>query len=147
MEQPVTFFPDGSGAISRVSVTGTGNVAGLSRVLGQQAVINETHTFSARLLNDARLGYTRRSPTTSPGATLNGTASVCAGYPRHSHQRSAFADALPLFTITGFEQQLGSSASVFSQYQTGVWEVVDYCSPRPLAATPSSSAQTCVGTS
>ena len=59
VEQPVTPLPDGSGLISG-SVLGTGGVAGLSNVLGQQAVFNETHTFSAHLLNDFRLGYTRR---------------------------------------------------------------------------------------
>ena len=51
VEQPVTPLPDGSGAITG-SVIGTGGVAGLSNVLGQQAVFNETHTFSPQLLND-----------------------------------------------------------------------------------------------
>ncbi len=121
VEQPVSPFPEGSGAITG-SVTGTGNVAGLSHVLGQQAVLGETHTFGARMLNDARLGYTRRSNNIQ-GATLPGPASAALGIPGIP-TNAAFSDALPLFTITG-EQQLGSSASVFSQYQTGVWEVVD----------------------
>ena len=47
VEQPVTPLPDGSGAITG-AVIGTGGVAGLSSVLGQQAVFNETHTFSPR---------------------------------------------------------------------------------------------------
>lgn len=121
VEQPVTPFPDGSGAIPG-SVTGTGNVSGLSHVLGQQAVFNETHTFGMRLLNDARAGYTRRSNNIA-GATLSGPASSALGIPGIP-VGSAFANALPLFTFTGFGQ-IGSSASVFSQYQTGVWEVVD----------------------
>ncbi len=37
---------------------------------------------------------------------------------------AAFNNALPLFTFTGF-QQLGPSASTFSQYQTSVWQLVD----------------------
>jgi len=121
VENPVTPFPDGSGVIPG-SVTGTGNVSGLSRVLGQQAVLNETHTFGPRLLNDARLGYTRRSNNIL-GASLPGPASAALGIPGIP-TGSAFANALPLFTLTGF-QQLGSSASVFSRYQTGVWELVD----------------------
>ena len=48
---------------------------GLSNVLGQQAVANKTHVFSARLLNDLRLGYTRRGNTIE-GATLSDTASA-----------------------------------------------------------------------
>ena len=121
VENPVSPFPEGSGAISG-SVTGTGNVSGLSHVLGQQAVLNEIHTFGMHLLNDARVGYTRRS-NNIVGASLPGPASTELGIPGIPSD-AAFANALPLFTITGF-QQLGSSASVFSHYQTGVWEVVD----------------------
>jgi hypothetical protein len=68
VEQPVTPLPDGSGALSG-SVLGTGGVPGLSHVLGQQAVFNETHTFSPHLLNDFRLGYTRRGNTSPERAS------------------------------------------------------------------------------
>ncbi len=121
VEQPVTPLPDGSGLITG-SVIGTGGVAGLSNVLGQQAVFNETHTFSARLLNDLRLGYTRRGNTIL-GTTLGNTASTALGIPGIP-TNAAFNNALPLFTFTGF-QQLGPSASTFSQYQTAVWQLVD----------------------
>jgi len=121
VEQPVTPLPDGSGAITG-SVLGTGNVAGLSNVLGQQAVFNETHTFSPRLLNNLRLGYTRRANTIL-GTTVDGTASEVLGIPGIP-TNAAFNNALPLFTFTGF-QQIGSSASTFSVYQTGVWQLVD----------------------
>ncbi len=121
VEQPVTFFPDGSGATA-ASPTGTGNVAGLSHVLAQQAVFNHTHTFGPRLLNDLRLGYTRRGNNIL-GARLSGPATSALGLPGIP-SGSAFADALPLFTVTGFGQ-IGSSGSVFSQYQTGVWQLVD----------------------
>ena len=121
VEQPVTPLPDGSGAITG-AVIGTGGVAGLSSVLGQQAVFNETHTFSPRLLNDFRLGYTRRGNTIT-GATLGDTASSALGIPGIP-TNAAFNNALPLFTFTGF-QQLGPSPSTFSQYQTSVWEAVD----------------------
>jgi hypothetical protein len=121
VEQPVTPLPDGSGAITG-SVLGTGGVVGLSNVLGQQAVLDETHTFSAHLVNDFRLGYTRRG-NHIVGTTLGSTASAALGIPGIP-TNAAFNDALPLFTFAGF-QQLGPSASTFSQYQTAVWQAVE----------------------
>jgi hypothetical protein len=121
VEQPVTPLPDGSGLISG-SVLGTGGVAGLSNVTGQQAVFNETHTFSPSLLNDLRAGYTRRGNSIA-GTNLTNTASTALGIPGIP-TNAAFNNALPLFTFTGF-QQLGPSASTFSQYQTAVWQLVD----------------------
>jgi hypothetical protein len=120
VEQPVTPLPDGSGAVVG-SVIGTGAVVGLSHVLGQQAVFNETHVFSPRLLNDFRLGYTRRS-NGIVGPTLAETASAALGIPGIP-TNAAFNNALPLFTFTGF-QQLGPSAGTFSNYQTGVWQAL-----------------------
>ena len=121
VENPVTPLPDGSGVISG-SVLGSGNVAGLSNVLGQQAVFNETHTFSNAIVNDLRIGYTRRGNTIA-GASLGNTASAALGIPGIP-TNAAFNNALPLFTFTGF-QQLGSSASTFSQFQTAVWQLTD----------------------
>ncbi|RSL18170.1 carboxypeptidase family protein [Edaphobacter aggregans] len=121
VEEPVTPLPDGSGAITG-SVLGTGGVVGLSNVLGQQAVMNETHIFSPHLLNDFRLGYTRRG-NTIVGTSLGNTASAALGIPGIP-TNAAFNDALPLFTFTGF-QQLGPSASTFSQFQTAVWQTVN----------------------
>jgi hypothetical protein len=121
VESPVTPLSDGSGAITG-SVLGTGGVVGLSNVLGQQAVANETHVFSAHLPNDLRLGYTRRGNTIN-GTGLGNTASSALGIPGIP-TNAAFNNALPLFTFTGF-QQLGPSASTFSQYQTAVWQIVD----------------------
>ena len=121
VEQPVTPLPEGSGAISG-AVIGTGGVAGLSNVLGQQAVVNETHVFKPHLLTDLRVGYTRRGNTIE-GTKLDGTASAALGIPGIP-TNAAFSDALPLFTFSGY-QQLGPSASTFSQYQTAVWQTVD----------------------
>jgi Carboxypeptidase regulatory-like domain len=121
VEQPVTPLPDGSGAVTG-SVIGTGAVVGLSNVLGQQAVFDETHTFSPHLLNDFHLGYTRRGNTIA-GPLLSDTASSALGIPGIP-TNAAFNNALPLFTFTGF-QQLGPSASTFSKYQTGVWQAED----------------------
>jgi hypothetical protein len=121
VEQPVTPFPDGGGIISG-SVLGSGNVAGLSSILGQQAVFNETHTFTVSIVNDLRFGYTRRGNTIG-GASLSGSASTALGIPGIPNN-AAFNNALPRFTFTGF-QQLGSSPSTFSQYQTAVWQLTD----------------------
>jgi Carboxypeptidase regulatory-like domain/TonB dependent receptor len=121
VEQPVTPFPDGSGAITG-SVIGTGGVAGLSNILGQQALFSETHTFTERLLNDLRLGYTRRGNSIA-GTTLAGTASGVLGIPGIP-TNAAFNNVLPLFTFTGF-QQLGASPSTSSQFQTSVWQLTD----------------------
>lgn len=122
VELPVTPFPDGSGAITG-SVLNTGNVAGLSNVLGQQAVFNETHTFSAYLVNNFRAGYTRRGNSIG-GPSLGDTASAALGIPGIP-TNAAFNNALPLFTFNNVYQQIGPSASTFAQYQTGVWQMVD----------------------
>ena len=119
VELPVTPLPEGSGAITG-AVIGTGGVSGLSNVLGQQAVANETHIFTPHLLADLRVGYTRRGNTIN-GTTLGDTASLgIPGIPTNA----AFNNALPLFTFSGF-QQLGPSGSTFSLYQTAVWQTVD----------------------
>jgi hypothetical protein len=121
VEQPITFLPEGSGP-PVTGILGTNGVAGLSNVLGQQAVLNETHTFSARLLNNLAVGYTRRGNTIA-GPTLGTTASSALGIPGIP-TNAAFNNALPLFTLTGI-QQLGPSASTFAQFQTAVWQMVD----------------------
>ncbi len=118
VEQPVTPLPDGSGLVTG-SVIGTGGVVGLSHVLGQQAVFDEVHTLRPTLVNDVHVGYTRRSNNIL-GPALGSTASSALGIPGIP-TNAAFNNALPLFTFTGF-QQLGPSASTFSQYQTGVWQ-------------------------
>lgn len=121
VEQPVTPLPDGGGLITG-SALGTGAVPGLSNVLGQQAVLNETHIFSPRLVNNATGGYTRRSNNIA-GPILDNTASTSLGIPGIP-TNAAFNNALPLFTLTGF-QQLGPSASTFASFQTAVWQLVD----------------------
>ncbi len=122
VELPVTPFPDGSGAIPSPQPVGTGGVTGLSHVLGQQAVFDEVHTFSAKVLNDLHVGYTRRGNSIQ-GPTLGTTVSTALGIPGIP-TNAAFNNALPLFTFTGF-QQLGPTASTFSQYQTAVWQLED----------------------
>lgn len=121
VEQPATPLPDGSGAITG-SVLGAGNVSGLTHITGQQIVLNETHTFSPSVVNDLRIGYTRRG-NTQAGTTLATTASNALGIP-NIPTNAAFNNALPLFTFTGFAQA-GQTASTFSRYQTAVGELND----------------------
>ncbi len=122
VEQPVYPLPTLGGAISGTTV-GTGNVSGLSNVLGQQVVLNETHTLGVRSLNDLRAGYTRRSNVIG-GPMLGGASGATLGIPGIP-SNGAFANALPLFTFSNGDQQIGPSAGTNSNYQTGVWELVD----------------------
>ena len=121
VEQPATFLPLASGAITG-TILGTGNVTGLSNVLGQQVVANETHTFGGRTLNDFRAGYTRRSNNIA-GVELSDSASSALGIPGIP-TNAAFNNAMPVFTLTGM-QQLGQSAGTFSNYVTAVTQLVD----------------------
>ncbi len=121
VDQPATPFPDGSGAISG-NVLGTNNVTGLANVLGQQVVANETHIFGGRIVNDLRMGYTRRSNDLA-GIALDGTPSSVLGIPGIP-TNAAFNNALPLFTVSGF-QQIGKSSGTFSNYETAVTQLVD----------------------
>jgi hypothetical protein len=121
VEQPVFPLPDGSGTITG-TILSTGNVIGLSRTLGQQYVANETHSFNARTVNEARFGYTRRALSRG-GALLPGTASATLGIPGIP-TNAAFNNALPVFTIAGITQ-LGASPSAFSNFSTNVTQVFD----------------------
>ena len=53
---PVTALPDGSGAAAAGSLA-----TGPQQTLGQSFASNYLHTFSSNLLNEVRVGYTRRS--------------------------------------------------------------------------------------
>ena len=124
VDAPATPLPDGSGAIS-ATVLGTNNVAGLSNVLGQQVVANETHIFGAKIVNDLRAGYTRRS-NNIVGSVLTGSPSDTLGIPGIP-TNGAFNNAIPLITLTGI-QQIGQSAGTFSNYETAVTQLVDIIS-------------------
>ena len=123
VESPAAYLPNGGGLISSSSaVVGTNNVTGLTHVLGQQVVLNETHTFTPHLLNDARLGYTRRG-NSSLGEQLSGAAGATLGIP-NIPVGSGYGNTMPQFTLSGF-QQLGSASSATGRYQTAVAELVD----------------------
>lgn len=121
VEEPVTPLPDGSGAITG-TILSTGNVIGLSRTLGQQYVANETHSFNARTVNEARFGYTRRALGRA-GVALSNTPSASLGIPGIP-TNAAFNNALPVFAISGITQ-LGPSPSTFSNFSTNVTQIYD----------------------
>ena len=115
VDQPVPYLPDGSGNI-------TTGVIGLTNTLGQQVVGSYLHTFSAKTLNNLRIGYTRRSfqrrgvhLDSSPTNSLN-----IPGIPSNG----AFNNALPIFNVAGY-QQIGSPSNTNSNFRTDVTELVD----------------------
>jgi hypothetical protein len=93
---PVTPLPDGSGNL-------TAGATGLTRTGGASLASGYTHTFSARLVNELRFGYSRR--------TIDRRALTLAA--------PAFQNVLPTFVIDGF-QQLGSPTNTSSDFRTDV---------------------------
>ena len=79
-------------------------------------------SFNPRLLNELRVGYTRRKVErqatqldSSPSQSLN-----IPGIPTNG----AFETTLPTFTVAGL-QQLGPSANTASDFRTDVTQVFD----------------------
>ena len=112
---PVTPLPEGSGNIT-AGVTGPTDTTVVS-IAG-----NYVHVFGPRLLNELRVGYTRRkverqatSLDSAPSQSLN-----IPGIPTNG----AFETTLPTFAIAGL-QQLGPSANTASNFRTDVTQVFD----------------------
>ena len=112
---PVTPLPDGSGNI-------TTGATGLTDTRAQSFAANYVHVFSSSLLNELRVGYTRRSIDraatqldSAPSASL-----PLPGIPTNG----AFENTLPTFTVAGL-QQLGPSANTASDFRTDVTQVFD----------------------
>ena len=112
---PVTPLPEGSGNLT------TGAI-GPTDTKSQAAVLSYVHTFGPRMVNDLRLGYTRRAVVRS-GTLLDGTPSAALGLPGIP-TNADFENALPTFTLDGF-QQLGSPANTNSNSTTDVTQLVD----------------------
>jgi outer membrane receptor protein involved in Fe transport len=114
---PVTAFPDGSGTIPAGSVA-----IGPQDTRAWAFASNYQHTFSNNLLNEVRIGDTRRSverrATQLPGPA--GTALNVPGIPTNAH----FPSTMPTFAPNGF-QQLGSPTSTASNFNTSVTEIAD----------------------
>ncbi len=111
---PVTPLPDGSGI--------TAGTLGPQDTQAWSFASNYQHTFTTNVLNELRLGDTRRTVgrtaaqlSASAGAALN-----IPGIPANAR----FPNTLPTFLISGY-QQLGSPPNTASNFNTSVTEVAD----------------------
>ncbi len=111
----VTPLPEGSGAITQ-------GVLGVQKSRGVQAVGNYKKVFSANVLNELRVGYTRRS-IDRRALLLDAPPSQSLGLPGIP-QNGAFQNELPTFTIAGL-QQLGPAANTNSLFNTDVTQIFD----------------------
>ena len=111
---PVTPLPDGSGV--------TSGTLGRQDTTAWALASNYQHTFSAHLLNELRIGDTRRKVGRSAAEleTSAGQALNIPGIP----STARFPNTLPTFLISGY-QQLGSPPNTASNFETGVSEVAD----------------------
>ena len=112
---PVTPLPDGSGNI-------TSGVTGPTDTRAQSFAGNYVHVFSAGLLNELRVGYTRRK-IERQATQLDSTPSESLRLPGIP-ANGAFQNTLPTFSIEGM-QQLGPSANTASDFRTDVTQVFD----------------------
>ncbi len=108
-DAPVTPLPDGSGSI-------TSGLISKTLTSGIQAVGEHNWSLSPSLLNQIRLGYTRRN---SDGSSPGNTALQIPNLPVNGLQGIS-----PTFAVAGF-QQIGPSAGANSEFTTSVTEVVD----------------------
>jgi len=111
---PVTPFPDGSGV-----TTGT---LGPQDTTSSAFASSYQRTFSSDVLNELRIGDTRRTVVRS-AASLSGTASTSLGLPGIPSD-ARFPNTLPTFLIAGY-QQLGSPPNTASEFSTSVTQVAD----------------------
>ena len=111
---PVTPLPDGSGV-----TTGT---LGPQDTTAWAFASNYQHTFSTNVLNELRIGDTRRTVgrTAAQLSTSAGAALSIPGIP----STARFPNTLPTFLIGGY-QQLGSPPNTASDFNTSVSEVAD----------------------
>jgi hypothetical protein len=111
---PVTPLPDGSGV-----TTGT---LGPQDTTALAFASNYQHTFSTNVLNELRIGDTRRNVGRT-AAQLSTSAGAALGIPGIP-SLAQFPNTLPTFLISGY-QQLGSPPSTASNFNTSVSEVAD----------------------
>src|SRR5262245_39910445 len=114
---PVTAFPDGSGTISAGSVA-----VGPQGTRAWSFASNYRHTFSTDLLNEVRIGDTRRSVQRS-AVSLSSSAGAALSIPGIP-ANARFPNTLPTFAPSGY-QQLGSPTNTASDFSTSVTEIAD----------------------
>ena len=114
---PVAAFPDGSGVIPAGSVS-----VGPQDTTAWAFASNYQRTFSTNVLNEARIGDTRRS--VQRGAVSLSSAAGAAlsipGIPSNAR----FPNTLPTFAPSGY-QQIGSPTNTASDFSTSVTEIAD----------------------
>ncbi len=112
---PVTPLPDGSGSV-------TGTLGGVQDTTAWSFASNYQHVFSTNLLNEVRVGDTRRTVgrTAAQLTSAAGAALSIPGIP----STAKFPNTLPTFAIGGY-QQLGSPTNTASDFNTSVSEVAD----------------------
>src|SRR5499426_157713 len=115
--EPVTAFPDGSGTILAGSVA-----VGPQDTDAWAFASNYQHTFSTNLLNELRIGDTRRAVQRS-AVSLSSAAGAALNIPGIP-STAKFANTLPTIAPSGY-QQIGSPANTASDFSTGVTEVAD----------------------
>ncbi len=112
---PVTPLPDGSGSV-------TGTLGGPQDTTAWAFASNYQHVFSPNILNEVRVGDTRRS-VARDAAQLTGAAGAALSIPGIP-STAMFPNTLPTFAIAGY-QQLGSPTNTASDFSTSVSEVAD----------------------
>ena len=114
---PVTAFPDGSGTIPAGSVA-----VGPQDTQAWAFASNYQHTFSTNVLNEVRIGDTRRAVQRSAVALSSpaGAALNIPGIPANAQ----FPNTMPTFAPNGY-QQLGSPNNTASDFSTSVTEIAD----------------------
>ena len=111
---PVTPLPDGSGV-----TTGT---LGPQDTTSWSFASSYQRTFSDRLLNELRIGDTRRAVgRTAADLSISASAGLnIPGIPSNAR----FPNTLPTFLIAGY-QQLGSPPNTATDFSTGVLQIAD----------------------
>ena len=113
--RPVTPLPEGSGNITSGAIAPT-------QTTGQSFAASYIHLFNDRMVNEVRVGYTRRAIDRT-ALLLDAPPSQSLGLPGIP-SNGAFETELPTFVIDGF-QQLGPPANTNSDFRTDVTQVVD----------------------
>jgi hypothetical protein len=111
---PVTPLPDGSGV--------TSGTLGPQDTTSWSSASNYQRTFSSGLLNELRVGDTRRAVART-AAQLGTSASSALNLPGIP-STARFPNTLPTFLIGGY-QQLGSPSNTATDFGTSVTEIAD----------------------
>jgi len=108
-DTPVTPLPEGSGSL-------TAGVIGHAITRGDAVVGDYDWTVSPNMLNQLRVGYSRRD---LDQASLQNGGITVPGLPSNS-----FGSVLPIFTVAGL-QQIGPTTAANSKFTTSVTEFLD----------------------